>query len=152
MDCFCILHDFVKRYKIGNRDNNTYKTWSRRTIKKIKKASLALAHIAEFGSLLSLLLLLLLLLCTRPLLFPFLSSSNFLLFYFCLWVCLPSLYLPLDFILSLCVAFVPPRLHLLFQFSMNASYLQLSLTLTLPFQVARISNLPWLSLAKKCWW
>ena len=34
LDCFCILHDFVKGYKIGNRDNNTYKTWSRRTIKK----------------------------------------------------------------------------------------------------------------------
>ena len=65
LDCFYILHDFVKRYKIRNRDNNTYKTWSRRTIKKkIKKASLSLTHVAEFGSLLSLLLL-----CTRPLLF-----------------------------------------------------------------------------------
>ena len=57
---------------------------------KKKKASLALTHVAGFGPLLSLLLFL----RTRPPLFPFLSSSsNFLLFYFCLWVYLSSLYL-----------------------------------------------------------
>ena len=38
LDCFCILHDFVKRYKIGNRDNNTYKTWSRRTKSEVIEA------------------------------------------------------------------------------------------------------------------
>ncbi len=63
-----------------------------------------LAHVAWFGSLLSLLLLL----RSHPSLFPFLSSSsNFLLFYFCLWVYLLSLYLTLWFYFVTLCGFCP---------------------------------------------
>ena len=52
---------------------------------------------------------LLLLLPTCLLLFPFLSSSNFLLFYFCLWVCLLSLYLTFWFYFVTLCGLCPSR-------------------------------------------
>ena len=91
---------------------------------------MALAHVAGFGSFLSLLLLL----HTHPLLFPFLSSSNVLLFYFCLWVCLPSLYLAFWFyfvtLCGLCPSTFTPSFSIFNECQLLATILNTNIALS----------------------